>query len=162
MQKDASVKKWLQGYPLRFYGFEISTFTFTIRTFSALHKVLLLFIFRLNLSVYCSGAGVTLPQRKGRRLRSKYPLLISLKNKLFHYFWLWDFFIWCRIVFSSLFNNIVNWADIYLRLFHYSSVLSDRSSAPLRSDNRDSAVLYLNDTWPPPLYALFVCDTVCL
>jgi hypothetical protein len=26
---------------------------------------------------YCSGAGVTLPQRKGRRLRSIYPLLIS-------------------------------------------------------------------------------------
>jgi hypothetical protein len=31
-----------------------------------------------------SGAGVTLPKRKGRRLRSKYPLLISEKNKLFH------------------------------------------------------------------------------
>jgi hypothetical protein len=31
---------------------------------------------------YCSGAGVTLPQRKGRRLRSKYPNF--LKNKLFH------------------------------------------------------------------------------
>jgi hypothetical protein len=29
-------------------------------------------------------AQVTLPQRKGRRLRSKYPLLISSKNKLFH------------------------------------------------------------------------------
>jgi hypothetical protein len=26
---------------------------------------------------YCSGAGVTLPQRRGRRFRSKYPLLIS-------------------------------------------------------------------------------------
>jgi hypothetical protein len=27
--------------------------------------------------IYCSGAGMTLPQRKGRRLRSKYPFLIS-------------------------------------------------------------------------------------
>jgi hypothetical protein len=33
---------------------------------------------------YWSGAGVTLPQRKGRRLRSKYPKPISSKNKLFH------------------------------------------------------------------------------
>jgi hypothetical protein len=33
---------------------------------------------------YCSGTGVTLPHRKGRRLRSKYPLLISSKNKFFH------------------------------------------------------------------------------
>jgi hypothetical protein len=28
---------------------------------------------------YCSGAGMTLPQRKGRRLRSEYPLLMSSK-----------------------------------------------------------------------------------
>jgi hypothetical protein len=31
---------------------------------------------------YCSGAGVTLPQRKGRRLRCKYPLKNLFKNKL--------------------------------------------------------------------------------
>jgi hypothetical protein len=42
-----------------------------------------------------------------------------------YYFCLWDFFIWCRAVFSSKFNNIVNWVDIYPRLFHYSSVFSE-------------------------------------
>jgi hypothetical protein len=34
---------------------------------------------------YCSGTGMTLPQRNGRRLRSKYPLLPNFfTNKLFH------------------------------------------------------------------------------
>lgn len=31
---------------------------------------------------YRSGAGTTSPQRKGRRLKSKYPLLTTSKNKL--------------------------------------------------------------------------------
>jgi hypothetical protein len=42
---------------------------------------------------------VTLPQRKGRRLRSKYPSLISFKNKL-----IYKFTYWIRYLFVNFFN----------------------------------------------------------
>jgi hypothetical protein len=39
---------------------------------------------QLLLTCYCSDAGMILSKRNGRRLRSKYPLLISSENTIFH------------------------------------------------------------------------------
>jgi hypothetical protein len=63
---------------------------------------------------YCSGTGMTLTQRKGRRLRSEYPLLMSSKiNKLnFHYCIL-------NTMFVRFFNLIPCSSSVFCIILHF-------------------------------------------
>jgi hypothetical protein len=113
---------------------------------------------RRPLQTYCCpGAGVTLPQRKGRRLISKCPVLISWKYKLFHlqiyikyYFCSWIFSFDAVLYFlRNLTKNRklsykLSWylpssfSLVFRVIRHFR--LPDRPSVPSRSDNRDSTV----------------------